>query len=127
MATAPLAVLAQRDAVRVVALGLVGLVVPALALLTREGDGDPDVSAGHLTACSETRVLAPGKGKPRHGARSATQDSASARPTGGSHAATTEHVRDGPQEDLEIRPERPVRDVQVVDAHHLLQRDPRRA
>src|SRR5919112_4870508 len=85
MATAPLAVLAQRDAVRVVALGLVGLVVPALALLTREGDGDPDVSAGHLTACSESRVLAPGKGKPRHGARSATQDSAS----GPSPACTT--------------------------------------
>src|SRR5919199_2632266 len=44
---APLAVLAQRDAVRVVALGLVGLVVPALALLAGEGDGDPDISAGH--------------------------------------------------------------------------------
>src|SRR5918911_667456 len=47
--TAPLAVLAQRDAIGVVALGLVGLVVPALALLAREGDGDPDVSAGHGT------------------------------------------------------------------------------
>src|SRR3954451_20331847 len=44
---APLAVLAQGDAVRVVALGLLGLVVPALALLAGEGDGDPDISAGH--------------------------------------------------------------------------------
>src|SRR3954468_27211 len=44
---APLAVLAQADAIRVVALGLLGLVVPALAVLAREGDGDPDVSAGH--------------------------------------------------------------------------------
>src|SRR5215208_2126625 len=54
---APLAVLAQPDAIRVVALGLVGLVVPALALLAREGDGDPDVSAGHACgAPSEERV-----------------------------------------------------------------------
>ena len=45
--TAPLAVLAQRDAIRVVALGLLCLVVPALALLAREGHSDPDVSAGH--------------------------------------------------------------------------------
>src|SRR5258705_6703867 len=38
---APAAVLAQRDAIRVVPLGLIGLVVPALALLASEGDGDP--------------------------------------------------------------------------------------
>src|ERR687894_871780 len=73
---APAAVLAQADAIRVVSLGLVGLVVPALAFLTREGHSDPDVSAGHLTACSESRELAPGKGKPRTGARSNPQDSA---------------------------------------------------
>jgi hypothetical protein len=47
MAPAPLAVLAQRDAIRVIALGLLGLVVPALAVLACEGDSDPDVSAGH--------------------------------------------------------------------------------
>ena len=44
---APLAVLAQRDAIGVVALALVGLVVAALALLAGEGDSDPHVSAGH--------------------------------------------------------------------------------
>jgi len=47
MAPAPLAVLAQGDAIRVIALGLLGLVVPALAVLAREGYSDPDVSAGH--------------------------------------------------------------------------------
>src|SRR3954452_10146685 len=47
MAPAPLAVLAQPDAIRVVALGLLGLVVPALAILACEGHSDPDVSAGH--------------------------------------------------------------------------------
>src|SRR3954454_5233081 len=79
MPPAPLAVLAQGDAVRVVALGLLGLVVPALALLAREGDGYPDVSAGHGTACSESRWFVGrrgGKGKPRTGARSARKDSA---------------------------------------------------
>jgi hypothetical protein len=54
--TAPLAVLAQLDAVRVVALGLIGLVVPALAVLAREGDGDPDISTGHVAARSEVVV-----------------------------------------------------------------------
>src|SRR4051812_6693433 len=74
---APLAVLAQRDAIGVVPLGLVGLVVPALALLACEGDGDPDVSTGHDAARSEGRgQLAPGKEKPRSGARSASEDSA---------------------------------------------------
>src|SRR3954470_23907138 len=57
MPPAPLAVLAQGDAVRVVALGLVGLVVPALALLAGEGDGDPDVSAGHNGVLRESRGL----------------------------------------------------------------------
>jgi hypothetical protein len=78
MAAAPLAVLTQADAIRVVALGLVGLVVPALALLACEGDGDPDVSAGHVTALrgkKGRRTVAPGKGKPRTGARSALKDS----------------------------------------------------
>ena len=77
VAPAPLAVLAQRDAIGVVPLGLVGLVVPALALLAREGDGDPDVSTCHVTARSEGRgPAAPGKEKPRTGARSASEDSA---------------------------------------------------
>jgi hypothetical protein len=48
--TAPAAVLPQLDALGVVALALIALVIPALALLTREGDSDPDVSAGHLDA-----------------------------------------------------------------------------
>jgi hypothetical protein len=42
------AVLAQGDAVGVVALALVGLIVAMLALLAREGDSDPYVSAGHV-------------------------------------------------------------------------------
>jgi hypothetical protein len=57
MTLAPLAVLAQADAIRVVALGLVGLIVPALAVLAGEGHSDPDVSAGHLGDCSERSVL----------------------------------------------------------------------
>src|SRR3954471_10629386 len=44
---APLAVLAQRDPLGIVALGLVGLVVAALALLAGEGDTDAHVSTGH--------------------------------------------------------------------------------
>jgi hypothetical protein len=56
MTPAPLAVLAQRDAIGVVPLGLVGLIVPALAVLAREGHSDPDVSTGHVAACSEVVV-----------------------------------------------------------------------
>src|ERR1700737_495403 len=41
-------VLAQRDAIRVVALALIGLVIAMLALLACEGDSDSDVSAGHV-------------------------------------------------------------------------------
>jgi hypothetical protein len=48
--TAPLAVLAQADAIRIVSLGLVRLVVASLALLAGEGDSDTHVSAGHLAA-----------------------------------------------------------------------------
>src|SRR3954451_825673 len=44
---APLAVLAQRDAIGGVGLALVRLVVAPLALLAGEGDCDADVSAGH--------------------------------------------------------------------------------
>src|SRR3954470_1267112 len=47
VAAAPLAVFAQRDALGIVALGLVGLVVAPLALLAGEGDTDAHVSAGH--------------------------------------------------------------------------------
>src|SRR4051794_1586857 len=75
MPAAPLAVLAHGDSVRVVALGLVGLVIAALALLAGEGDSDPNISTGH-DGDSEERVAAPGKGKPRTGARSTSQDSA---------------------------------------------------
>jgi hypothetical protein len=44
----PAAVLAQPDAIGVVALALIGLVVAVLALLAGEGDSDPNVSAGHV-------------------------------------------------------------------------------
>jgi hypothetical protein len=47
MPTAPAAVLAQADAVGVVALALVCLIVAMLALLAGEGDSDANVSAGH--------------------------------------------------------------------------------
>jgi hypothetical protein len=62
--TAPLAVLTQRDAIRVVALGLLGLIVPALAVLAGEGHSDPDVSAGHDGVLRESGFF---KGKPRTG------------------------------------------------------------
>jgi hypothetical protein len=45
---APAAVLAQLDAFRIVALALIRLVVPALALLAGKSHSDPDVSTGHL-------------------------------------------------------------------------------
>src|SRR6185436_3631880 len=44
---APTAVLAQLDPLRIVALALVRLVVPSLAVFACERDCDPDVSAGH--------------------------------------------------------------------------------
>jgi hypothetical protein len=44
---APAAVLAKLQALGVVPLALIRLIVPALALLAREGGGDPDVSTGH--------------------------------------------------------------------------------
>src|SRR6188472_1327223 len=74
---APLAVLAHGDAVRVVSLGLVRLVVPALALLAGEGDGDPDVSACHVRR-SEVSGSRWGRAKetPAPGARSGRKDSA---------------------------------------------------
>src|SRR4051794_16854512 len=56
MTPAPLAVLAQGDAIRVIALGLLCLVVPALALLACEGHSDPDVSAGHDGVLRESWV-----------------------------------------------------------------------
>jgi hypothetical protein len=56
MTPAPAAVLAQLDALRIVALALIGLVIPAPAFLAREGYGDPDVSAGHVPALVGTLV-----------------------------------------------------------------------
>jgi uncharacterized membrane protein YeiH len=44
---APPTVLAQLDAIGVVAFALVGLIVAAPALLARQRDGDPHVSSGH--------------------------------------------------------------------------------
>jgi hypothetical protein len=44
---APAAVLAQLNPLGVVALALVRLVIPSLAVLARERDCDPNVSAGH--------------------------------------------------------------------------------
>jgi hypothetical protein len=43
----PAAVLAQGDAIGVIALALVGLVVAMLAVLASEGDSDSYVSASH--------------------------------------------------------------------------------
>src|ERR1700737_1527145 len=57
----PAAVLRQRDAIRVVALALVRLVVASLALLAREGDSDPYVSAGHEPSRVGNSLLTPGK------------------------------------------------------------------
>src|SRR5437763_1030669 len=54
--TAPPAVLAQRDALGVVALGLVGLVVAPLALLAGEGDTDAHISAGHRDGAPSARL-----------------------------------------------------------------------
>jgi hypothetical protein len=48
VAPAPAAVLAQLQSFRIIPLALVGLIVPALALLAREGGSDPNVSTGHL-------------------------------------------------------------------------------
>ncbi len=63
-------VLAQGDAIGVVALALVGLVVAMFALLAREGDSDSNVSAGHgqkpLRSFGQPD---PGEEKPRPGAR----------------------------------------------------------
>jgi hypothetical protein len=56
MTPAPAAVLAQLDALGIVALALIGLVIPAPAFLAREGYGDPDVSAGHVPALVGTLV-----------------------------------------------------------------------
>src|SRR5947207_14260942 len=53
---APPAVLAQRDAFRVVALGLVGLVVAPLALLAGEGDTDAHISTGHENRAPSDRL-----------------------------------------------------------------------
>jgi hypothetical protein len=48
MPAAPAAVLAQLDALGIVALAFVRLVIPALAVLAGEGHSDPDISAGHI-------------------------------------------------------------------------------
>jgi hypothetical protein len=45
--TAPAAVLAKLQPLGVVALALIRLVIPALALFTGKSGGDPDVSTGH--------------------------------------------------------------------------------
>src|SRR3954452_13012960 len=43
------------------------------------------------------------------------------------HAPAGEHVRHGAEQQLDVVPERPAGHVAVVDLHHLLERDPRRA
>src|SRR3954469_13997400 len=65
VAAAPLAVFAQRDALGIVALGLVGLVVAPLALLAGEGDSDAHVSAGHGQLAPSVRPRA--KRRPARG------------------------------------------------------------
>src|SRR6185312_5616470 len=47
LATAPLAVFPQRDAIRRVALALIGLIVAPLAILAGEGHSNAHVTAGH--------------------------------------------------------------------------------
>src|SRR3954453_23436195 len=99
---APLAVLAQGDAVRVVALGLLGLVVPALALLAGEGDGDPDISAGHGSS-SEVGLQWHRAEKNPAPVRGRTLRIAQSR---ASHATPREHVRHGAEQELDVAPER---------------------
>src|SRR3954452_3035396 len=45
-------------------------------------------------------------------------------PSGCSHASPAEQVRNRADEDLDVAPEGPVGDVEVVDLHHLIERDP---
>ena len=40
-----------------------------------------------------------------------------------SHAAPREDVRDGAQQDLDVAPQRPLGDVEVVELDHLGERD----
>src|SRR5437763_10406119 len=54
---APAAVLAQLETVRRVPLGLVALVVAALALLAGESDRDPDVSSCHRSGESSAGLV----------------------------------------------------------------------
>jgi hypothetical protein len=65
MPPAPAAVLGLRDAIRVIPLAFVRLIVAALAVLAREGDSDPYVSAGHEPSKVGNSLLTPGKEKPR--------------------------------------------------------------
>jgi hypothetical protein len=66
----PSAVLAQPDAIGIVALALICLVVATLTLLASEGDGDSHVSTGHAkNPCVVADKTAPGEEKPRPDAR----------------------------------------------------------
>src|SRR3712207_7998608 len=44
-----------------------------------------------------------------------------------SESPPADHERDRPQQDLDVVPQRPVRDVEVVELHHLVQRQPARS
>ncbi len=55
VAPAPATVFAQLQSLGIVALALIRLVVPALAVLAGEGGSDPDVSTGHVF-CPRTVV-----------------------------------------------------------------------
>src|ERR1700716_2298237 len=68
MPTAPTAGLPQLDAVRVVALALIRLVVPPLALLAGKGDRDTDVSAGHQDSPVVVGLRGAGRRRCRPGA-----------------------------------------------------------
>src|SRR3954451_18965803 len=57
---APAAVLAHLDPVRVVALRLLGLVVPPLAVVACKRHGDSNVSPGHGSSVGLKRGTGPG-------------------------------------------------------------------
>ena len=64
VAPAPAAVLAQLQPLRIVPLALVGLIIPSLALFTRESCSDPNISTSHVGASVwMVRVRLPDRGR----------------------------------------------------------------
>src|SRR5439155_167659 len=95
------AVLAQRDAIGVVALALVGLVVAMFAVLAGEGHCDSYVSARHVEVPAVVMGLDEEKPRPARG-RSSVARPSQARRRGGRRAITvaswhSEHVSSRPR------------------------------